>query len=84
MKWKRIDRFKPAQKQEVWYWFEIFQKTYAGFYRTDSHGQDMFYGSCGWLTGDVTYWMPRYRKKPRPPTVKQRKQCIYNPLTKGA
>jgi hypothetical protein len=58
---------------------------YDGLYSTDKHGQDIFYGSCGWLTGDVTYWLPRkdWDREPMAPTIAQRKKCLYHPYTKG-
>ena len=84
IKWNRIDKVKPESEQKVWYWFEIFTQTYGGFYKTDRYEQDVFYGDCGWLTGDVTYWMPRSDgdEKPKLPTMAQRKKCLYNPYRK--
>jgi len=84
-KWLRIDEQKPEKKQKVWYWFEVFKKYYEGFYNSDEYKQDIFYGDCGFLTGDVTYWMPREDgdKKPKPPTIAQRKKCLYHIYRKG-
>lgn len=91
MKWIRIDEQKPMEGQEVFYWFEPFEEIYKGKFFMDNYegrldwnpnkpGGDIFADKGGWLTDDVTYWMPYNNgdKFPDPPTIEQRKKCLYH------
>lgn len=59
--WKDINQEQPEDGQEVWYYFDIFDRVYEGEYcHVREDGWDhMFFGDHGFLTDDVTYWMPR-------------------------
>lgn len=59
--WIRLDERKPEEGQEVIYYFDMVG-VHRGFYvtETDEEGyvHDIFYGKSGFLTDDVTHWMP--------------------------
>ena len=87
--WIRIDARKPVEGQECWYWFEVHKQVYLGKYsRVEYPGTgglkgDQFYDNGGFLTDDVTYWMPKIKgdeDKPVPPTDFQRSGCLFHPL----
>ncbi len=84
--WIDIMQEKPKEGQSCWYWFEVFKKVYAGKYskvdETPLIG-DMFYDPKGYLTDDVTWWMPKEDgddEKPVPPSDALRSKCHYHPL----
>lgn len=66
--WIHIDDQKPEELQNVFYFFEVLgvYKGHYGIYIWDAeeHGldqdaySDVFYGKKGFLTDDVTHWMP--------------------------
>lgn len=88
--WLRIDEQKPYNEQPVFYYFGFFDKIYKGAYSTEEvefSGKilvmDCFYGKSGFLSDDVTYWMPRIEGNeffPEHPTKEQKKSCIFHPL----
>ena len=67
MGWRRIDNELPKRDQLVWYYFEVTGVS-AGFYRRNKYG-DTFSGEHGFLTNDVTHWMPIDEYKPKPPNI---------------
>ena len=64
MKWIKIEDQLPKEDQCVIYYFKE-TGVACGRYKKTSGGGDMFFGKCGFLTDDVTYWMPM----PEPPVV---------------
>lgn len=68
MEWINIKDKKPEPGKPVWYYFDVFNRIYDGhYYGTDK--EDVFYGKHGFLTNDVTFWMPKNNnKKPDKPS----------------
>jgi hypothetical protein len=73
--WLDIHDKKPYNDEPVYYYFDVFDKVYYGYYYEDDmsffynapHGtykQNTFYGRSGFLGDDVTYWMPREDTEP--------------------
>jgi len=56
MEWIEVKDRLPEEDQRVIYWFEHTGVHYGKFTMTE-HGA-CFYGPGGWLTDDVTHWMP--------------------------
>jgi len=69
--WIDIKDKKPVEGQEVFYYFNITGVSRGRYTRKpfkDIEG-NCFYGSDGWLTDDVTHWMPDDGGSlPSPPT----------------
>lgn len=68
--WINIKEKKPEENQEVWYYFEHFNRVYSGKYSREdvssmyekpdgTYFSDVFYGKSGFLSDDVDWWMPR-------------------------
>lgn len=76
--WFRIDEAQPAEEQDVYYFFGLNGKVYPGKYnryvgehcREDAYS-NCFFGPGGFLTDDVTYWMPRGINDDVPPPPSQ-------------
>lgn len=90
--WLRIDEQTPEDGQDVWYYFGIFDKVYAGKYSRirDKDYPEGVYSHCffdetGFLTDDVTYWYPRgggiVQLEPFRPSLRERAACLYHPET---
>jgi hypothetical protein len=69
-KWIDIKLEKPYNDEPVYYYFNVFDKVYRGFYCEEdvshifnepygTYKSDCFYGKSGFLCDDVKYWMPR-------------------------
>ena len=59
MKWIKIEDELPKEEQRVIYYFKgtgIGLGYYSGKVWPDK--SNCFYGADGWLTDDVTHWMP--------------------------
>jgi hypothetical protein len=78
--WQDIKKSKPAENQPVWYYFEVFDKVYDGYYSREdvsdlynkpagTYYTDCFSGRHGWLCDDVDYWMPREEGQEKPKFV---------------
>ena len=63
--WISMKDKKPEEGQEVWYYFDVVG-VHCGRYHLSEDG-DLFIGLNGFLTDDVTHWMPL--EKPLPPKV---------------
>ena len=59
--WRKVEDELPKDGQKVIYYFEV-TGINIGKYKKDKEG-DIFYGRSGFLTNDVTHWMPL----PEPP-----------------
>lgn len=57
MDWININDRKPKEWQKVIYYFKPLG-TFFGEYTKGENGEDIFFGDHGWLTNDVTDWMP--------------------------
>lgn len=84
-KWRRIDQEQPKEYQHVFYWFEVFGMVYRGQFCTTKRGKvvlDQFYNNEGFLSNDVTFWMPVEDSVdlPEPPSEAERRTCKYHPL----
>ena len=58
--WISVEDYLPELNQKVWYYFELlgkFKGTYGGLYE-GREGMSIFYNDDGFLTGDVTHWLP--------------------------
>lgn len=51
--WIKYAEQKPEEDSEVFYFFE-----HCGIFRGKYFGRSTFGGESGFLTGDVTHWMP--------------------------
>ncbi len=89
MKWLRIDKQKPEQNQNVFYWFGFFDKVYSGTYNLESieirPGKiiniDYFCDRGGALGDDITYWLPRNEDDiPEHPSLEEKATCLYHPI----
>ena len=56
--WISVNDKIPNDGQAVLYYFDVVG-IHSGFYDADD---DCFYGSSGFLCGDVTHWKPLYEK----------------------
>ena len=56
MGWISMEDRKPEEGQAVWYYFEVVGVHPGRYYKTDDG--DTFVGVRGFLTDDVTHWMP--------------------------
>jgi len=67
MPWIPIETQLPAEGQRVIYWFEHTGVDRGWFTMTE--WGPCFYGRGGWLTDDVTHWMPDdgRGRPPKPP-----------------
>jgi len=73
-KWIKCENKMPTVGQKVWYFFEVVgshRGTFDGWYVDDDgkkwDGMHMFSNDYGFLTGDVTHWMPDQEGKPNKP-----------------
>lgn len=72
--WISTEDKMPEVGQKVWYYFDRvgrWRGTFDGYY-VDSEGIEwkdlhMFSGEYGFLTGDVTHWMPDQEEAPDEP-----------------
>ena len=55
--WIRVDEHRPEVGQWVLYYFDRLGM-HLGWYAVDEDGSDIFYGASGFLSDDVTHWMP--------------------------
>ena len=58
--WISVEDYLPKLNQKVWYYFELlgkFKGTYGGLHE-NREGMSIFYNDDGFLTGDVTHWLP--------------------------
>jgi hypothetical protein len=85
--WRRIDEEQPEHKQEVFYFFAVDKRVYAGQYIRPSKEDaefisHIFQSQHGFLLDDVTYWMPRSLGDPwpEPPSEAQKATCLYHPV----
>ena len=96
MAWIDIRDKEPEDGQLVYYWFGFFDCVYTGHYEQyyDEYYpigvySNVFYNDEGFLTDDVTWWMPREKLPegvylyPTGPTDEQKCNCMYHPLKKG-
>jgi hypothetical protein len=67
MNWIKVEDSLPEEGQKVIYWFKHTGRARGKFTMTE-HGA-CFYGKGGWLTDDVTHWMPDDGREilPKPP-----------------
>lgn len=86
-KWIHIKDQKPQEEQDVFYFFEVlgvykgkYQKVnyYEGHDDIEPCWGDCFYGKSGFLTDDVTHWMPA-------PTDEEWEslQCVFPDVPEG-
>lgn len=54
--WISVKDRMPEEEQRVLYYFAPVGM-HTGRYKKTEHG-NVFYGAAGWLTDDVTHWMP--------------------------
>lgn len=85
-KWKDIREEKPKDNQEVYYYFDFFDKVYRGIYNLEdisdiykkdkgTYFSDCFSDKGGWLCDDIQFWMPIYDNNfPNKPNVEICKQ----------
>ena len=71
MDWILMDEKKPEHRQKVIYYFRIVgvhRGTYLKEEDDDGFFHDVFVGSRGFLSDDVTHWMPDHGQElpPRP------------------
>lgn len=77
MEWVRVADEKPAENQEVWYYFFITGVS-SGVYNLVDIGEgldffdkpvmcDCFSGSSGFLIDEATHWMPLTESPPTAP-----------------
>ncbi len=75
--WKNIKIEKPKENQPVYYYFDVFDKVYEGFFCTEDNSElfdeplgtyvsNIFYSKHGWLADDITWWMPREENSVKP------------------
>jgi len=76
-KWIYIEDRIPEEGQEVFYYFKYFGVCSGRFEQIDIGGEfggqcmvDVFHGRFGWLTDDVTHWMPRVKGMTTPESPK--------------
>jgi len=87
MEWIKVEDKLPKENQKVWYYFKpcgVYLGNYSRIeYPKEATGVDYpVYGDCfhskhGWLTDDVTHWMPyqAYHDgdiEPQPPMEKDK------------
>ena len=68
MDWIAVEDKVPYENQKVIYFFELlgtFIGTYNAYVHQSGHVSHQFGGRYGFLTDDVTHWMPL----PEPPTA---------------
>ena len=76
-KWFDIKQKMPEEGQPVWYYFDVADNVYDGFYNRDdvsslynepegTYFSNCFHGRHGWLCDDVTYWTPREEGQDKP------------------
>lgn len=53
VEWISVKQRMPDEGQSVLYYFDV-----VGVHSGKYGGDDVFYGASGFLTGDVTHWMP--------------------------
>ena len=73
-KWRSVEDKMPDVGQKVWYYFEPVGRhrgTFDGWYVDENgkqwKGMHIFSTNYGWLTGDVTHWLPDQEDKPNEP-----------------
>ena len=73
MNWITVNDCMPNVGDRVWYFFEpvgVWQGQFDGYYQDEDgrewKGMHIFSNPKGWLTGDVTHWMPDIGQ-PEPP-----------------
>jgi len=69
MKWIKVKDLLPEEDQAVIYWFECISVSRGKF--TMTKDGPCFYGKGGWLTDDVTHWMPDDGRTERPDPPKE-------------
>jgi hypothetical protein len=61
--WIEYIKQKPEQNRDLWYYFDV-----VGVHHGQYHGDWLFAGQRGFLTGDVTHWQYDLgQEKPNPP-----------------
>ena len=89
MRWRHIDMSVPAENEAVWYYFGFFDRVYCGkhySFREDGYQpgamSHTFVGWGGFLTDDVTFWMPKSEseEKPERPGRDQLRHEVYHRL----
>ena len=62
MDWIKVDDRLPEVGQKVIYYFEHTGISIGKFMKAENNEDcqygNIFYGKSGWLTDDVTHWMP--------------------------
>lgn len=58
VRWTKVEDKLPKDGQEVFYYFKSTGVTPGKYYGMSEYGPE-FSGPMGFLTGDVTHWMPR-------------------------
>jgi hypothetical protein len=88
-RWIHIDMRIPSEGEEVWYYFGFNNRVYSGRHRSFREEgyppgvvSNTFYGRSGFLTDDVTFWMPRSASEERPerPSRERRKHEVFHRL----
>lgn len=86
MEWLDIQKDRPEDGQRCWYWFEVSGRVFDGVHTmVDYPGHearsDRFSGKGGFLTDEVTWWMPFVEgaECPKPPSIIRRGMCHYHP-----
>jgi hypothetical protein len=73
MDWILFKEQKPKNKQHVYYYFDVFDRIYEGYYEEYYHEElgsweEIFYGKHGFLgDGEVTHWTPYVDELPDKP-----------------
>ena len=67
MDWIKVTDKLPEEGQRVFYYFKKVGVHRGHYYTSEPYGST-FYGPNGWLTDDVTHWMPdEGQPLPEPP-----------------
>ena len=74
IKWISVEDKMPDVGQKVWYYFDPggrHRGSFDGWYVDENgkqwKGMHIFSTNYGWLTGDVTHWLPDQEDKPNEP-----------------
>ena len=61
LEWNNIKTAVPDPYQPVVYYFDVFNKSFKGFYEPSDplYGKHCFYSKYGFLTDDIIYWIGR-------------------------
>ena len=66
MDWIKIEDQLPEDGAQVIIYFEVAKYKNLKGTEDEIFGHNMFYNKSGWLTDDVTHWMPEVEGMPLP------------------